>query len=95
LNTPLELKGTISWADGKLSTVGRYSLGVTVFFLGWLLGWTTGGVLALTQGHLIGALFLALGWVVCGGMLALSRFLERKRFLEYATEVTDSLRGAI
>ncbi len=92
-NTPLEVKGTISWTNGRLSTVGRYPLGVVVFFFGWLVGWTVGGTIALTQGHLLGAPFLAFGWVVGGGMMAHSRVLERKRFLGYAAEVTSALRG--
>ena len=90
-NTPLEVKGTISWADGKLLTVGRYPLGVTLFFLGWLAGWSIGGVAFLTQKPLVGAPFLALGWAVGGGMMLHSRILERRRFLRHASEVVDAL----
>jgi hypothetical protein len=92
-NTPLEVKGTISWSDGRLSIVGRYPLGVTLFFVGWLGGWTIGGLMFLIEKPLLGAPFLAFGWAAGGGMVLHSRILERKRFLDYANEVTDALRG--
>jgi hypothetical protein len=61
-NTPLEIKGVISWTDRTLTTRGRYSLGVTLLFLAWLTGWTVGGLMILIGGQFMGVLFTGLGW---------------------------------
>jgi hypothetical protein len=90
-NTPLELKGVISWADGKLTTSARYLLGVTLFFLAWLTGWTIGGLMFVIKGQIIGLAFIGLGWLVGLGMMAHSRSLELKRFGKYAAEVQAAL----
>src|SRR5512135_3710306 len=37
-NTPMEIKGAVAWKEGKLTTLGRYPFGVTVFFLACLAG---------------------------------------------------------
>ena len=93
LNTPLEIKGVISWSDGTLTSRGRYSLGVTLFFAAWLAGWTIGGLMLLLDGQLIGLPFIGLGWLFGLGMTALSRFLELKRFVKFANEVQVALGG--
>ena len=90
-NTPLELKGVISWTDGTLTTSARYLLGVTLFFLAWLTGWTIGGIMFVIKGQLMGLTFVALGWLVGLGMMAHSRSLELKRFSKYAAEVQAAL----
>ena len=92
-NTPLEVKGTIAWSDDRLSVVGRYPLSVMVFFTAWLVGWTMGGIRILADGQLVAVPFLALGWVFLGGIVAHSRFIERKRFLAHAAEASVALRG--
>ena len=90
-NTPLEMKGVISWADGTLTTRGRYSLGVTLFFVAWLAGWTVGGLMILIDGQLMGVLFIGLGWLLAWGIMVHSRSLELKRFGKYAGEVQAAL----
>ncbi len=94
-NTPLEMKGVISWADGTLTTKGRYLLGVTLFFLAWLTGWTMGGLMFVIKGQLMGLPFVGFGWLFGLGMMAHSRFLELKRFGKYAAEVQSALRGIL
>ena len=90
-NTPLEIKGTVAWKDGKLTTVGRYPFGVTVFALAWLVGWTAGGILGIFKGQIIGIPLVALGWVCVGGMLIHSRRIELRRFKDYAAEMKSAL----
>ncbi len=90
-NTPLEIKGVISWSNGTLTTMGRYPLGVTLFFAAWLAGWTVGGVMILIKGQLMGVLFIGLGWLFALGITAHSRSLELKRFSNYAGEVQAAL----
>ena len=92
-NTPLEIKGTIHWAHGTLCTIGRYPLGTTLFFAGWLTGCTVFGVLSLVNGKLIGFAVIGIGWVFAGVMMAHSRSLELRRFHEYAGEMTRALQA--
>ncbi len=93
LNTPLEIKGVISWSEGTLMVEGRYLLGVTLFFVAWLAGCTIFGFMLLLGGKLIGVLFIGLGWLFGLGITALSRFLELKRFAKLANEATVALAG--
>jgi hypothetical protein len=93
LNTPFEVKGSITWSNGKLTTMGRYPLGVTVFYLGWLVGWTVGGLNFTLHDPLVGLRFLLFGWLFGGGIMVYSRSLELKRFRERAAEVVLALRG--
>ena len=90
-NTPLEIKGTVAWKEGKLTTVGRYPFGVMVFGLAWLVGWTAGGIGIIIKGPLIGIPFIALGWVCIVGMLIHSRWIELRRFKDYAAELKTAL----
>jgi hypothetical protein len=92
-NTPLEIKGTVAWSEGKLITSGRYPLGVMVFALAWLAGWTTAGILAIIKGHSSGIPFVALGWVFIGAIFIHSRWLELRRFKDYAAELKSVLKG--
>ena len=90
-NTPLEIKGVISWADGTLRISGRYPLGVTLFFLAWLTAGTVFGLMILIGGQLMAVLFIGLGWLFVWGIIAHSRSLELKRFGKYAEEVQAAL----
>lgn len=67
--SPLSIKGMVSWRAGKLTISGRYPLGGIVCMLAWLVGWTVTGL----QGPLMGEPFVApllVGWVGGGGMFA-------------------------
>jgi hypothetical protein len=90
-DTPLEMKGIISWKDGTITVRGRYFLGITIFFVAWLVGWTFGGLMFLIEGRLFGGLFAAAGWLFAWGMFALSRSLELKRFDKSTKEVETAL----
>ncbi len=92
-NTPLEIKGSISWKEGKLITVGRYPFGAMIFSFCFLVGWTAGSVVATTKGEVHGIPFLLIGWAAVGGMLIFSRWIEMKRFREYAAEMKSALGG--
>jgi hypothetical protein len=90
-NTPLTIKGVISWDHGTVTVKGRYFLGATLLFVAWLAGWTAAGFLFLIGGRYIGGLIIGLGWLLGSGMAALSRSLELRRFATFANEVQAAL----
>lgn len=90
-STPLEFKGQLSWEDGRLVATGRYPMGVLLFFLGCLIGWTSGGVMFLLKGELVGLPFILIGWLFAGGIMVHSRWLERQRFSTNVDEVEAAL----
>jgi hypothetical protein len=90
-NTPMEIKGIISWSDGILNVKGRYLLGVILFFVCWLAGWTLGGLLFIIKEPILGALFLGFGWLICGGIYIFSRTMELRRFANFVKEVETDL----
>lgn len=90
-NTPFEIKGIISWENGALTVRGRYFLGVTLFFVAWLAGWTVGGLMVLLERGLTGMLFIGLGWFFCWGIFAFSRSVELNRFDQFTNEIATAL----
>jgi hypothetical protein len=88
--TLLELKGELSWENGRIVATGRYPLGVLLALLGWLVCWTSGSAGFFAQGDLLlGVLCVLVGWLSTGAVILHSRWRERRRFPEvvHAAEV--------
>jgi hypothetical protein len=90
-DTLLELKGELSWEEGSMVATGRYPLGVLLFLLGCLVGWTSGSAVFFVKGDLLGVPFLLVGWLFVGGVMLHSRWLERRRFSESVHSVLVAL----
>jgi hypothetical protein len=90
-NTPLTIKGVISWDDGTVTVKGRCFLSAALLFIAWLAGWTAAGLLYLIAGRYIGAFFIGLGWLFGWGIAALSRSIELRRFATFVKEVQAAL----
>jgi len=90
-NTPFAIKGEAAWRNGKLKITGRYPLGPMLFFLAWLVGWTVGGLVFMSQNLSAGLPFTAMGWLFAGGMVVHSRNLEMSRFFTYSGLVKKAL----
>ena len=91
-HTPFEIRGEMSWKDGTLRTVGRYSMGVTLFFLAGLILWTFGSMLMIRQAQgTVGALMLFLGPVFVGGISYLFCRFEKGRFSGYSDQLKRRL----
>jgi hypothetical protein len=89
--TPLELKGQLYWGDENLVATGRYPIGVLVFFLGWLVAWSSFGLIFIIKGDLVGLPFWLVGWLFAGGSILYSGWLGRRRFLANLVELETVL----
>jgi hypothetical protein len=88
MQTPFPLKCTLRWQGTQAVITGRLPIGPLGFIAAWLVGWTAGAVMAITnRAVLIGCGFLLLGWGAALGMITLSFLLERRRANAMAEEV--------
>jgi len=80
IRTPFPIHGAATLEADGVYVTGRIPLGAVGFFLAWISGWTTGGVMAGSQVPIGGFGMVALGWLFVGGMIIFSVFVERPRF---------------
>lgn len=83
-SNPLQMMGSFTWREGKLTTSGRYPLGVTILVLIMLIGWTIGEILEPS-----GYPQVAIGWLFVIGWFIYSR----RRFKTDAAELKSALQG--
>jgi len=88
------MKGTISWADGRLMTIVRYPVGMAGFVLGWLVAGTTGSLISVSHGDPGGILFLVIVWAVGAFIFIYGGPRQVRRFRQYASELRAVLGGA-
>lgn len=94
VNTPLPLKGVVRLDNGKAFIMARTPIAPAVFMSVWLLGWTAGGIGVLVQGQgqvLQKLMFVSIGWLFFGGMIAYAYKLEKKRLLIVLNEIKQKL----
>jgi hypothetical protein len=96
LNTPFPLKGTVEFNDGKATVQGRVPLGMSIFLLAWLVGWSSGGIIVCINSNDFNdlgfsLLFTMIGWVIVFFMYFTALPLEKKRFLNAYGELKHQL----
>jgi hypothetical protein len=72
---PLKIVGTTK-ANNKIDLVGRLPIGMTMFILCWLFGWT---VVAVSSEFLNSIAFGLIGWGFVGIMIIISYWIEKQR----------------
>lgn len=90
------IKGTIIWTGSQAKFVVRTPMGILVFFLAWLTGWTVGGFMFLFGGSKPLAesiAMLVIGWFFASGMLAFFTWQSRQAARSVVAEVKSFLQG--
>jgi hypothetical protein len=91
IHTPFAIKGAVRWEAQGARVVGRLPVGTTGFFLAWVTGWTSGGLLIAGVQPAIGVPFMLLGWLFAGLLVGFSLKYERRRARRILGEVAETL----
>lgn len=94
-HTPFPLKGRLELQDGAVHIKGRLPLAPTIFFVAWLIGWTSGGIGFAAQQKDFGssAVFVLMGWLFLALIYYIFIPLEKKRLLLIYEEIKFYLEG--